>query len=190
MATGCLIPGISMTDNDNKSQSGGDNSQGKDTGNKAGDEGEDQQQKNADGFTPEQQEHVNSLLAEERRKEAAKAKKLQKELDELKGKKEGGEGSKKDDSRISDLEGRLKKYEAKDLADKICADLKIPKEEREKYTRHVTATDEDEIREQIRALKQDFAPKKTGAGSNPAKTGKPGPNDSINSYIRRKAGRG
>jgi hypothetical protein len=173
-----------MTENKSeKGQSGDQKGQG-DTGDKAGQKGEDDQQRNEDGFTPEQQEKVNALVAEERRKEAKKAAVLKKELESLKGKKEDGDGTKQDDSRISSLEEKLKKYEAKDLADKICADLKIPKEEREKYVRHVTATDEDEIREQIRALKQDFAPKKTGAGSNPAKTGKPGKNDGINQFIR------
>lgn len=172
-------------DKDDKGQSGGQSGQGdKDTAkdggqdDKGGDQGEIK-------FTPEQQEHINSMLAEERRKEAKKAEKLKKELEGLKAKKtEGDDKQAKDDPRITDLEGRLAKYEADKLADKICADLKIPKEEREKYIRHVTATDEDGIREQLRALKQDFAPKKTGTGTNPAKTGKPGKNDSINAYIR------
>lgn len=173
-------------DKDDKGQSGGQSGQG-DTGNKAGQKGEGDQvvERDERGFTPEQQEYVNSLLAEERRKEAKKAEKLKKELEGLKAKKtEGDDKPAKDDPRITDLEGRLAKYEADKLADKICADLKIPKEEREKYIRHVTATDEDGIREQLRALKQDFAPKKTGTGTNPAKTGKPGKNDSINAYIR------
>lgn len=170
-----------MADKDDKGQSGDQNGQG-DTGDKAGQKGEEQ--RNEDGFTPEQQEKVNSLLAEERRKEASKAKKIQKELDALKGKKNDGEGTNQDDSRISDLEARLRKYESRDTADKICADLKIPKEEREKYIRHVTATDEDEIRDQIKALKQDFAPKKTGTGTNPARSGKAGKNDKINQFIR------
>lgn len=185
-----------MADKDDKNgQPGGQGGQGdKNTADKGGQgdkgEGQDGGQRDENGFTSDQQDYINSLVAEERRKEAAKAKKLQKELDALKGKKSDGEGNAQDDSRITNLEGKLAKYEAKELADKICADLKILKEEREKYIRHVTATDEDAIREQIKALKQDFAPKKTGAGSNPAKTGKPGPNDSINAYIRQKAGRG
>ena len=164
-------------DKDGKGQSGDQKGQG-DTGDKAG----DQQQKNADGFTPEQQERINSLLAEERRKEAAKAKKLQGELDALKTK--GLPKDEQTEARIKQMEDKLKVYEAKELANSICADLKIPKEEREKYIRHVTATDEDGIREQLKRLKQDFGPTRTGAGSNPAKAGKPGKNDSINSFIR------
>ena len=164
-------------DKDGKGQSGDQKGQG-DTGDKAG----DQQQKNADGFTPEQQERINSLLAEERRKEAAKAKKLQGELDALKTK--GMPKDEQTEQRIKQMEDKLKVYEAKELANSICADLKIPKEEREKYIRHVTATDEDGIKEQLKRLKQDFAPQRTGTGTNPAKTAKPGKNDGINQYIR------
>lgn len=166
-----------MADDDKNGQPGDQKDQG-DTGDKAG----DQQQKNSDGFTPEQQEKINSLLAEERRKEAAKVKKLQGELDALKTK--GLPKDEQTEQRIKQMEDKLKVYEAKDLANSICADLKIPKEEREKYIRHVTATDEDGIREQLKRLKQDFGPTRTGAGSNPAKTGKPGKNDSINRFIR------
>lgn len=172
-----------MADNkDDKGQSGDQNGQG-DTGNKSGQKGEEQQT-NENGFTPEQQERVNALVAEERRKEAKKAAGTKKELDALKGKKSDGEGNAQDDSRISDMERKLAKFEAKELANSICADLKIPKEEREKYIRHVTATDEDGIRDQIKALKQDFAPKKTGAGTNPPRSGKAGKNDRINEFIR------
>ena len=88
------------------------------------------------------------------------------------------------ETRIKQMEDKLKVYEAKDPANSICADLKIPKEEREKYIRHVTATDEDGIREQLKRLKQDFGPARTGAGSNPPKQGKPGKNDGINNFIR------
>jgi hypothetical protein len=167
-------------DKDGKGQSGDQKGQGK-TGDAAGqdDKGE---KKNAEGFTEAQQEHINSLVAEERRKEAAKAKKLQGELDALKTK--GLPKDEQTEARIKQMEDKLKGYEAKDLALSICADLKIPKEEREKYVRHVTATDEEGIRDQIRKLKQDFAPQKTGTGSNPAKTGKPGKNDGINQLIR------
>jgi ATP/maltotriose-dependent transcriptional regulator MalT len=174
-----------MTEDDSKDKPGDKDVQGdKDAAKKGGQDDRDDDQGEVK-FTPKQQEHINSLLAEERRKEAKKAEKLKKELDGLKTKKtEGDDKQAKDDPRITDLEGRLAKYEADKLADKICADLKIPKEEREKYIRHVTATDEDGIKEQLRALKQDFAPKKTGAGTNPAKAGKPGKNDSINAYIR------
>lgn len=168
-------------DNKGKDQSGDQKGQG-DTGDKAGQKGDDLQQKNADGFTPEQQEKINSLLAEERRKEAAKAKKLQTELDALKNK--GLPKDEQTEARIKQMEDKLKVYEAKDLANSIAADLKIPKEEREKYIRHVTATDEDGIREQLKKLKQDFAPQRTGTGTNPAKTAKPGKNDGINQYIR------
>lgn len=174
-------------DKGDKGQSGGKNDQGKNDTVNNGRQDDKGEKKNAEGFTDAQQEHINSLVAEERRKEATKAKKLQGELDALKTK--GLPKDEQTETRIKQMEDRLKGYEAKDLALSICADLKIPKEEREKYARHVTATDEDGIRDQIKKLKQDFAPQKTGTGSNPAKTGKPGPNDSINSYIRRKAGR-
>ncbi len=178
-----------MADEDDSKNKLGDKEGQGDTGDKAGQKGEGDQDDDQGEvkFTQKQQEHINSLLAEERRKEAKKAEKLKKELEGLKAKKtEGDDKTAKDDPRIADLEGRLAKYEADKLADKICADLKIPKEEREKYIRHVTATDEDGIKEQLRALKQDFAPKKTGTGTNPPKTGKPGKNDSINAYIRSK----
>lgn len=177
-----------MTDDkDDKDQSGGQNGQGdkNDTANQDGKDGKGEDQdskKSADEFTPEQQEKVNSLLAEERRKESAKAKKIKDELDALKAK--GLSKDEQTEQRFKQLEDTLKGYEAKGLALSICADLKIPKEEREKYIRHVTATDEEGIRSQLKALKQDFAPQKTGTGSNPAKTGKPGKNDSINNYIR------
>lgn len=171
---------------DKTSQSGGDKSQGDKTANNGGQD--EKGDKKSDEFTPEQQEKINSLLAEERRKAESKAKKAQAELDALKTK--GLPKDEQTEARIKQMEDRLKVYEAKDLANSICADLKIPKEEREKYIRHVTATDEDGIREQLKRLKQDFGPTRTGAGSNPAKAGKPGPNDSINAYIRQKAGRG
>lgn len=175
---------ILMAENDKDGQTGDQKDQDdKNTANNSGQNDNDGDSGGDLKFTPAQQEHINSLLAEERRKEARKAASYKKELDGLKSKKGEGDSS-KDNSRISDLENRLAKYEAKELADRVCADLKIPKEEREKYIRHVTATDEDEIREQIKALKQDFAPKRTGMGSNPAKQGKPGKNDSINQYIR------
>lgn len=166
-----------MTDSDKSGQPGDQKDQG-DTGSKSG----DQQQKNADGFTPEQQEKINAMVAEERRKEAAKAKKLQGELDALKTK--GLPKDEQTEARIKQMEDKLKVYEAKELANSICADLKIPKEERERYIRHVTATDEDGIKEQLKRLKQDFGPTRTGAGSNPPKQGKPGKNDSINNFIR------
>ena len=171
---------------EDKGESGSQKGQGE-TGGNAGQKGEGQKT-NADGWTDEQQERINSLLAEERRKEGKKAEKIKNELDELKTK--GLPKDEQAEQRIKAMEDRLKGYEAKELANSIAADLKIPKEERAKYVRHVTATDEDGIREQIKALKQDFAPQKTGAGSNPAKTGKPGKHDSINNYIRSKAGRG
>lgn len=175
-----------MADDDKSGQSG-DKSGQSDTGDdKAGQKGEDK--KNADGWTEEQQEKINSMLAEERRKAEGKAKKIQKELDDLKTK--GLPKDEQTDARIKGLEDRLKGYEAKELAYSICADLKIPKEEREKYVRHVTATDEEGIREQLKKLKADFAPTRTGTSSNPAKTGKPGKNDSINQFIRHKAGLG
>ena len=167
-------------DKSDKGQPGDQKGQGE-TGDKAGQKGEGQKL-NENGFTEAQQEHINSLVAEERRKEAAKAKKLQEELDALKTK--GLPKDEQTEARIKQMEDKLKGYEAKDLALAICADLKIPKEEREKYARHVTATDEDGIKDQIRKLKQDFAPQKTGTGSNPAKTGKPGKNDGINQFIR------
>lgn len=175
--------GFSMADNDDKGQPGDQNGQGDKTANNGG-ENKGESERDENGFTKEQQDYINSLVAEERRKEGAKAKKLQKELDTLRGKKSDGDNTKQAEARITALEGELAKFKARDVADKICADLKIAKEEREKYIRHVTATDEDEIRDQIKALKQDFAPKKTGTGSNPAKTGKPGKNDSINRFIR------
>lgn len=176
-----------MAEKDDKGQSGDQSGQGKDTGDQSGknDKGDGQGQggqKNDDGFTPEQQEKINAMVAEERRKAEAKAKKLQADLDALKTK--GLPKDEQTEQRIKQLENKLSGYEAKGLANSICADLKIPKEEREKYIRHVTATDEDGIRAQLRALKQDFAPQKTGTGSNPPKTGKPGKNDSINKFIR------
>lgn len=172
-----------MADNDDKSsQSGGENDQGetKDTANKSGQD--DKGEKKSDEFTTEQQEKINSLLAEEHRKESVKAKKIQAELDALKSK-----GLSKDEQtefRIKQMEDKLNGYEVKEQANSICADLKIPKEDREKYIRHVTAADEEGIRTQLKMLKADFAPKQTGTGSNPAKTGKPGKNDSINQFIR------
>lgn len=174
-----------MIDTDKDGQTGGQKDQDdKNTANNSGQEDNDGDQGGDLKFSPAQQAYINSLLAEERRKESRKAASYKKELEVLKSKKGEGGDSSKDNTRISDLEGRLAKYEAKELADQVCADLKIPKEEREKYIRHVTATDEDGIRDQIKALKQDFAPKRTGMGSNPAKQGKPGKNDSINQYIR------
>ena len=179
-----------MAENDKDGQTGDQKDQdNKNTANNSGQNDNDGDSGGDLKFTPAQQEHINSLLAEERRKEARKAASYKRELEGLKSKKGEGDSS-KDNSRISDLENRLAKYEAKELADRVCADLKIPKEEREKYIRHVTATDEDGIRDQIKALKQDFAPKRTGMGTNPSRTGKASPNDSINAYIRQKAGRG
>lgn len=184
-----------MAEKDDKGQSGDQKGQGenKDTANNGGQNDKGEDDSGEVKFTPAQQEHINSLLAEERRKEAKKAEKLRKELDGLKNKKGDGDGTKQDssknDDRIKEIQDKLAKFESRDVADKICADLKIPKDEREKYIRHVTATDEDEIRDQIKALKQDFAPKRTGAGSNPAKTGKKNPHDEINDFIRSKAGR-
>lgn len=179
-----------MADDKGKGQSGDQGGQGKDdTANKGGKEekGEGQGDQKGDEFSPEQQERVNAMVAEERRKEAAKAKKLQKELDDLKNK--DLPKDEQTNKRIEQMEQRLAGYEAKELANSICADMKIPKDEREKYIRHVTATDEEGIRGQLKALKKDFGPTKTGTGTNPAKTGKGSPNDSINSYIRQKAHR-
>ena len=166
-----------MADNDKDGQSGGQEGQGDKTADKSG-EGKQK----SDDFTPEQQEKINSLLAEERRKEAKKAAKLQTELDTLKNK--GLPKDEQTEQRIKQLEDRIKGYEAKDLANDIAADLKIPKEEREKFIRYVTATDEEGIREQLKRLKADFAPSRTGAGSNPPRQAKPGKNDGINRFIR------
>ena len=166
-----------MTDNDIDSQSGGQEGQGEKTADKGGDD-----KQKSDEFTPEQQQKINSLLAEERRKEAKKAAKLQAELDALKTK--GLPKDEQTEQRIKQMEDKLKGYEAKELANDIAADLKIPKEEREKFIRHVTATDEDGIREQLKRLKADFAPSRTGTGSNPPRQAKPGKNDRINQFIR------
>lgn len=166
-----------MTDNDKDGQSGGQEGQGDKTADKSGDD-----KQKSDEFSPAQQEKINSLLAEERRKEAKKATKLQTELDNLKTK--GLPKDEQTEARIKQLEDKLKGYEAKELANDIAADLKIPKEEREKFIRHVTATDEDGIREQLKRLKADFSPSRTGTGSNPARQAKPGKNDSINRFIR------
>ena len=169
-----------MTD-DNKGQSGGQKDQS-DTDDKAAQKNKDEGQKGE--FTPEQQEKINSLLADERRKAESKAKKLQTELDTLKTK--GLPKDEQTEQRIKQMEDQLKGYVAKDLAYSIAADLKIPKEEREKYIRNVTATDEEGIRDQLKRLKADFAPQKTGASTNPPRTTKPSKNDSINQYIRNK----
>lgn len=173
-----------MTDNDKDGKSGSQEGQGDKTADKSGDN-----KQKSDEFTPEQQEKINSLLAEERRKEAKKAAKLQTELETLKTK--GLPKDEQTDARIKQMEDKLKGYEdklkgyeAKELANDIAADLKIPKEEREKFIRHVTATDEDGIREQLKRLKSDFAPSRTGTGSNPARQAKPGKNDRINQFIR------
>ena len=166
-----------MADNDKDGQSGGQEGQGDKTADKSGDN-----KQKSDEFTPEQQEKINSLLAEERRKEAKKAAKLQTELDTLKNK--GLPKDEQTEQRIKQLEDRIKGYEAKELANDIAADLKIPKEEREKFIRHVTATDEEGIREQLKRLKADFAPSRTGTGSNPPRQAKPGKNDGINRFIR------
>ena len=168
-----------MTNNDDKGQPGDQKGQGE-TGDKAGQKSEDQKSE----FTPEQQEKINGLLADERRKAESKAKKMQTELEALKTK--GLPKDEQTEARIKQMEDRLKVYESKELAYSIAADLKIPKEEREKFIRHVTATDEEGIRDQLKRLKADFAPTRTGAGSNPARTAKPGKNDSINQYIRNK----
>ena len=174
-----------MTDSkDDKVQPGDPNENGqgdKNTADKGGDDKGDQQ-KNADGFTPEQQEKINSLLAEERRKERAVAAKIKTELDALKTK--DLPEAQQNKQKVEELSKRLAVFEARELANSICSDLKIPKEDRAKYINHVTATDEEGIREQIKKLKADFAPPKTGTGSNPAKTGKPGKYDNINQFIR------
>jgi hypothetical protein len=169
---------------DDKGQPGDQNENGqgdKNTADKGGDDKGDQQ-KNADGFTPEQQEKINSLLAEERRKERAVAAKIKTELDALKTK--DLPEAQQNKQKVEELSKRLAVFEARELANSICADLKIPKEDRAKYINHVNATDEEGIREQIKKLKADFAPPKTGTGSNPAKTGKPGKYDNINQFIR------
>lgn len=166
-----------MADNDIDSQSGGQEGQG----DKTADNGGYDKQK-SDEFTPEQQQKINSLLAEERRKEAKKAARLQTELDNLKTK--GLPKDEQTEARIKQMEDKLKGYEAKELANDIAADLKIPKEEREKFIRHVTATDEDGIRDQLKRLKADFAPSRTGTGSNPPRQATPGKNDRINQFIR------
>ena len=170
---------------EDKGESGGQKGQG-DTGDKAGQKGEGQKT-NADGWTDEQQEKINSLLAEERRKEGKKADKIKKELDELRTK--GLPKDEQAEARIKAMEDKLRGYEAKELANSIAADLKIPKEERERYIKYVTATDEDGIKEQLKRLKADFGPTRTGAGSNPARQGKPGKNDSINQFIRNRGKR-
>jgi hypothetical protein len=178
-----------MADKDDKGQPDDqkDRGENKDTANKGGQQDESDQQKNADGWTPEQQEKINNMVAEERRKERAAAAKIKTELDVLKNK--DLPEAQQNKQKVEELSKRLATFEAKELANSICADLKIPKDEREKYIRHVTATDEDGIRAQIKNLKADFAPTKTGAGSNPAKTGKKNPHDEINDFIRSKAGR-
>lgn len=174
-----------MADEGDKGESGSQKGQGE-TGDKAGQKGE-AQKTNADGWTDEQQEKINALVAEERRKESSKTKKAQKELDELKTK--GLPKDEQTEQRIKQMEEKLKGYEVKELANSICADLKIPKEDRERYIKYVTATDEDGIKEQLKRLKADFGPTRTGAGSNPARQGKPGKNDSINQFIRNRGKR-
>jgi predicted phage gp36 major capsid-like protein len=174
-----------MAEEENKGESGSQKGQGE-TGDKAGQKGEEQKT-NADGWTDEQQAKINSMLAEERRKESKKAEKIKKELEDLKTK--GLSKDEQTEQRINQMEEKLKGYEAKELANSICADLKIPKEERERYIKYVTATDEDGIKEQLKRLKADFGPSRTGAGSNPARQGKPGKNDSINQFIRNRGKR-
>lgn len=178
-------------DKSGKGQSGDQSGQGGNTGKDSGkdDDQGNKGQVNADGFTEEQQEKINTLLADERRREARKAEKLRKELEELKTGGKGSSGTSQEDPKVRELSDRLAKYEARETANKIAGELKIPKEEREKYLNHVTATDPDEIRDQLKAMVRDFGAKKTGTSANPAHQKKANKNDEINAYIRRRSGR-
>ena len=66
-----------MADEDDSKNKPGDKEGQGDTGDKAGQKGEGDQDDDQGEikFSPKQQEHINSILAEERRKEAKKAEK-------------------------------------------------------------------------------------------------------------------
>ncbi len=171
-----------MADKDDKIQTAGDKEQEKIEGQTAG------QKEQADTeLTPEQQAKVNVMLAAERRKEALKSAAIKKELDALKNK--DLPEAQQHKQRADMLEQELAKYKAKELAETVADDLKIPKAEQAKYLKYVTAIDESGIKDQLKQLKKDFGVNSTGTGSNPAKTGKRNPHDEINDFIRSKAGR-
>lgn len=172
-----------MTNENKDGQTGGQ----KDQEEKEDNTGKQDESQDDSEFSEAQQAKINGMLAAERRKESAKAAQLKKELDALKTKDlpEAQQHKQKAES----LEKELAGYKAKELAATIADDLKIPKTEQPKYLKYVTATDENGIKDQLKQLKKDFGSNSTGTGSNPARSGKVNPNDSINSYIRKKAGR-
>lgn len=174
-----------MADKDDKSQTAGDKEQDKEE--KKDDTGDQKEDQEKDEFTPEQQAKINNMLAAERRKERVAAAKIKAELDTLKSK--DLPEAQQHKLKVDELTAKLAKYEAKELAETVADDLKIPKTEQAKYLKYVTATDEQGIKDQLKQLKKDFGTNSTGAGSNPAKTGKKNPHDEINDFIRSKAGR-
>jgi hypothetical protein len=173
-----------MTDKEDKIQTAGDKEQDKED--KKEDTGDKEDQDNFD-FTPEQQAKINNMLATERRKERASAAKIKAELDILKSK--DLPEAQQHKLKVDELTQKLAKYEAKELAETVADDLKIPKAEQAKYLKYIIATDEQGIKDQLKQLKKDFGANSTGASSNPAKTGKKNPHDEINDFIRGKAGR-
>jgi hypothetical protein len=170
-----------MVKEDDKSQTAGEKEQDKK------DTGKDQDNEGDVEFTPEQQAKINNMLAVERRKERAAAAKIKDELNDLKTK--DLPEAQQHKQKVEELSAKVAKYEAKELAETVATDLKIPKAEQAKYLKYVTATDEPGIKDQLKQLKKDFGANSTGAGSNPSKTGKTNPHDEINDFIRAKAGR-
>jgi hypothetical protein len=138
-------------------------------------------------FSQEQQAEIERLVAAERRKGEQKHRQLKSELDALKNK--DLPEAQRTKAERDQFESELKIYKAKDAAAGIADDLKIPKAEQSKYLKYITATEPAEIKEQLKQLRKDFGAQQVGSGSNPPKNGKESPNDSINQFIRRKAGR-
>lgn len=176
------MPDNSKDDKSKDDQTAGQNEQDEE------DQKDTDEQESGVKFTPAQQAEINRLLAAERRASQKAAAKAREELQTLKTKDLPAAEKTKADLEAATTE--LQRYKARELAETIADDLKIPKGEQPKYLKYITASDEAGIKDQLKQLRKDFGAQQMGTGSNPAKDGKVPPNESINSYIRRAAGRG